>query len=193
MKVKRIVIGSYVENCYLLIDDNEKEVYIIDPGDGVEKVIKTINDLQLKVKAVLITHGHFDHTNGIKKIKEAFGVQVYMDLLDLPLVTDADQVDEDINEDDCFALGSDVIKAISTPGHTKGGMCFLCNDILISGDTLFRGSIGRTDMYGGDYAQLIDSIKSKLLVLPDEVMVYPGHGFSTTIGYEKATNPFLNE
>jgi len=193
MKVKRIVIGSYVENCYLLMDDNKTECYIVDPGDGVEKVIDTVNDLQLKVKAVLITHGHFDHTNGIKKIKETFGVKVYMNKLDLPLVTDSDSVDEDIKEGDCFDLGCDTIKAISTPGHSMGGMCFLCGDVLISGDTLFKSSIGRTDMYGGDYAQLIDSIKTKLLILPENVAVYPGHGFSTTIGYEKATNPFLNE
>jgi len=193
MKVKRIVIGSYVENCYLLIDDNETEAYIVDPGDGVEKVINTVNDLHLNIKAVLITHGHFDHTNGIKKVKEAFGVKVYMNKLDLPLVTDAEEVDEDIREGDVFELGNDTIKAISTPGHSMGGMCFLCGDKLISGDTLFKSSVGRTDMLGGSYSQLIDSIKTKLMIMPDDVTVYPGHGFSTTIGYEKATNPFINE
>ncbi len=193
MKVKRIVIGSYQENCYLLIDDNEKEAYIIDPGEGAEKVITTINSMQLTVKGVLVTHGHFDHTDGIKAVKEAFDVKIYMNKLDLPLVTDSHLVDEDMADGDTFELGGEIIKVIATPGHSMGGMCFLCGSTLISGDTLFKNSIGRTDMYGGSFPQLIDSIKTKLLILPEAVTVYPGHGFSTTIGYEKATNPFLNE
>jgi len=191
MIVKRIPIGSYVENCYLLIDDDTSEAILVDPGEGVEKVINMIISLKLDLKAVIITHGHFDHSDGIKQVKSSFDVKVHMCKLDLPLVTDKELVDDDIKEGEVFSVGKNEITAIFTPGHTMGGMCFLCGDILISGDTLFKTSIGRTDMYGGNYEQLINSIKTKLFSLPDDTVVYPGHGFSTTIGDEKATNPFL--
>ncbi len=191
MEIKRIVTGSYAENCYLLINYETGSAFMIDPGDEPQVVIDEVNRLNLKIKAVLITHGHFDHTNSIKTIKEKLNVKIYMNKLDLPLVSDPDAVDEDIKDGDVFTLGDIKVKAIATPGHSMGGMCFMTDNILFSGDTLFEGSIGRTDLQGGDYSQLINSIKSRLLPLPDDTVVYPGHGGVTTIGQEKVYNPFL--
>ncbi|MDD4689348.1 MAG: MBL fold metallo-hydrolase [Eubacteriales bacterium] len=191
MNVKRFPIGEYVENCYMLTTEESSEAILIDPGDGVQKVIDFANSQQLDIKTVLITHGHFDHTNGLKDLKNAFDCTVYMNKLDLPLVTDAHLVDEDVKDGDNFKLGNYTIKAITTPGHSLGGVCYICDNMLFSGDTLFKGSIGRTDLLGGNYDVLINSIESKLFILPDEIEVFPGHGFSSTIGIEKRTNPFF--
>lgn len=191
MIIKSIVTGSYYENCYFLIEENTGKAIIIDPGADFEAVKKAIDDYRTDVECVLITHGHFDHTDSLKQLTNNIDAPIYMNLLDKPLLKNPEITIEDIKDGDTFSLGNTKVYAIATPGHSEGGMCFLCGGDLFSGDTLFQGSVGRTDLPGGSYPVLINSIKSRLMALPDDITVYPGHGGTTTIGHERATNPFL--
>ncbi len=207
MKIKTFVEGPIDANNYLLIDEESKEAVLIDCSSARPEFIQAVRNSGVNLKYILLTHGHFDHLLGIDGFKEAFGIDTYIaedDLNQVKLVPDMMQMFlgvapvevssslKFVKEGDEFKIGSIVIKAISTPGHTKGGMCYLAEDKLFSGDTLFQGSVGRCDLLDGDLKAIVESIKEKLFALPDNTTVFPGHGAKTTIGYEKSYNEILN-
>lgn len=207
MEIKTFVEGPIEANNYLLIDEKSNEAVLIDCSSARLEFIKAIKDSGVKLKYILLTHGHFDHLLGIQDFKNEFGVETYVnqdDLTQVRLVPDmmqmfagmlpvpVPQIVNFVKDGDEFKIGDIVIKAISTPGHTKGGMCYLVGDKLFSGDTLFKGSIGRCDLLDGNLKDITKSIKEKLFLLPDDTVVYPGHGAKTTIAYEKKYNEILN-
>lgn len=198
MIIKRIPAGIYAANCFLLMDDPTKNAAIIDPGGDGDDIIKEIEKLGAKPQYILLTHGHFDHVGAVDELRGKYNIPVYINKNDEELINSGVEVfgkigspNNPLSDNMVISLGELKIRCIETPGHTPGGMCFLVQDALFTGDTLFAGSIGRTDFVGGDFNSIIKSIKSKLLVLMDDVKVYPGHGLTTTIGVERVSNPFL--
>lgn len=204
MIVKRIPAGVYAANCYLLIDDKSNECAVIDPGGDCDDIIKEINSVEVIPKFVLLTHGHADHIGAVGELTDEFGIKAYINKWDGDLINEgaymfgpliykgeAVEFNMNIKEGDTFKIGDSFISCIETPGHSPGGMCFLIDNMVLTGDTLFLRSIGRTDLIGGDFDTLIHSIKTKLMALEDNIIVLPGHGPQSTIGYEKANNPFL--
>lgn len=196
--------GAYGTNCYIVYDESSNYGFVIDPGEDGDEIINIINKKCIKIKFIILTHGHFDHTGAVNMIKNEFKIPVFINEKDNALVSgdgknngnllqssDTIIIDRFINDGEIINYGNESLKIIYTPGHTEGGISVQIGNVLFSGDTLFRSSIGRTDFKGGSYEQLIDSIKKKLLVMPDETEVYPGHGTSTTIGFERKNNPFL--
>ena len=203
MTLKIIPSGAFATNCFLLFMEEKKELLIIDPAADAGKIIAEAKKFPFDKARILLTHAHIDHISAAGKVAEAFNIP-YAELApgdhDMyksrenaipPYFPPADDLPEVKNFDPI-----DNCTVIELPGHTKGGSGFLFDDgkekFLISGDTIFCGSIGRTDLYGGDYAVLMKSITEKLLVLPDDLTIYPGHGGETTIGFEKKHNPYLN-
>lgn len=198
MVVETIIAGMYEENCYLLIDDKTKECGIIDPGGNAKGIENVIKSKGLDAKFILITHGHADHVDGVEEIANDLNIPFYISKIDEEYMAKDNFVfgtlpkaSMYLKEGDTVTLGSHTIKVIETPGHTKGGLCFLVDDLLFTGDTLFQGSVGRSDFIGGDMGELINGIKTKLLPLGDDIKVFPGHGPSSTIGFEKIRNPYL--
>lgn len=201
MLIKRIPAGVYAANCYIVMDEETKEALIMDPGGDEEDIISIIEELDAKVKYILLTHGHADHTGGVSLLKKKYEVPVYINKRDEDLMLDGAfmfgtfgsgvRADKNLSDGDKIELGNKEIKCIETPGHTPGGVCYLVDKYLFTGDTLFTGSIGRTDLPGGDFNTIISSIKGKLLILNDETIVLPGHGPQSTILREKQKNPFL--
>lgn len=199
MKIGIIPAGSYMTNCYIVIDETTNESIVIDPGDDAKRLLEEFDKTHSHLNFIILTHGHADHTAAVAEFKNKYNVDVYMSKKDSELIGKEEYMfgnhDENANkfvkDGDTLKFGSKSIKCIETPGHTPGGMCYLIEDFLFSGDTLFNSSIGRTDFPGGDYAVIINSIKNKLMVLNDTVKVYPGHGEATTIGFERQSNPFL--
>ena len=207
LTVKTFVEGPIDANNYLLIDEESKEAVLIDCSSSRREFIDAIKQTGCKLKYVLLTHGHFDHVMGVDAFKDEFNVEVYMakeDLNQIDLIpqmlgmfvgTPSDfkpEISHFVKDGDEFKIGNTVIKSISTSGHTKGGMCYLVDNKLFSGDTLFYGSCGRCDMLDGNLSEIIKNIKEKLFVLPDDIEVYSGHGMKTTIGHEKKYNEILN-
>ncbi len=200
MIVKTYPIGIYEENIYVLIDEKSKDACIVDPGGNAKILIKKIEELGCNIKFILLTHGHFDHVEALNEVSSRFNVPVYINDIEVEFMkkdrTVYGQAPNNyiaINEGDTIPFGNGSIKAIHTPGHTKGGMCYLYEDAIFTGDTLFKGAVGRSDFIGGDFSELITGIKSKLLVLDSDIKVYPGHMESSTIGFEKARNPYLQD
>jgi hydroxyacylglutathione hydrolase len=209
--IKKFMFGPFQENTYLLWDEITSECAVIDPGCYNETEEKNFANFialnNLKVKYLLCTHCHIDHIIGCACIKEKYNPPFYVPELDLPLLQNAGQQasafnlklkpppahDNIITEDLVLYLGDKKLEFISTPGHTPGEYCIYLKDekICITGDVLFKGSIGRTDLWGGDYDALMDSITNKLFTLPDDVTIYPGHGENSKIGIEKTQNPFF--
>ncbi|MBD5401752.1 MBL fold metallo-hydrolase [bacterium] len=207
MLLKTYIEGPIDANNYLLIDDDSKEAVLIDCSAARPELINEIKNLGVKLKYILLTHGHFDHILGVDKFSEEFSVDAFVAEDDLAqvkatpemikmftgLAVDAvKNVSNFVKDGDEFFIGNLKIKAIATPGHTEGGMCYLVEDKLFSGDTLFQRSIGRTDFPGGNFGKISHSIKEILFKLPEETEVYPGHGPKTTIGFEKKYNDILN-
>ncbi|CDZ75036.1 hydroxyacylglutathione hydrolase [Peptoniphilus sp. ING2-D1G] len=193
----RLVLGAYQTNCYIVFDEINRAV-VIDPGYQSEDIIKTIKDKELIVDKIIITHAHPDHFGAVKELCDYFGVKSYISEMDNPmLIRRSSQAGNEISGDvlvkngDSILLGEKEFKVMITPGHTPGGMCLLLDDVLFSGDTLFKGSIGRTDFEGGDYGQIMESL-NYLMTLPENTLVLPGHGPETTIKIEKQSNPFIN-
>lgn len=193
MIIKYFTLGSYSTNTYLVISGNE--AILIDIAENPSEVIDFIKKNDLKLKAIYATHGHFDHVLGVNEIKEVFRVPFYINERDLKILredarTSNIEVDGFIKEGDKIQIGNEYLTVLETPGHTMGSVCFLFEDGIFVGDTLFNGSIGRYDL-GGD-KELLKKSLNRILSLRDDLTVYPGHGLLTTIGYEKLTNPFLN-
>jgi hydroxyacylglutathione hydrolase len=207
MIFETIVVGELGVNCYLLADSETKEGIVIDPGAESGKILSAIRANGVKVLHILNTHGHFDHIGGNRGVAEATGAPIMINKEDEPFLSrasksaamygltaeDSPAPSSNLADGDIIRFGKYSMKAIHIPGHSPGGSCFYLEKegLLISGDSLFADSIGRTDLPGGSQAQLVQSIRSKLLVLPDDTRVFPGHGPSTTIGHEKKFNPYL--
>ena len=199
MIIEAIEAGMYDAICYILVEENTKECGIIDPGGDADRLISQIDGLNAKPKFILLTHGHMDHVGAVEELSEKYNIPFYISKADEEYMMNKDMMFGNLKkasgylkEGDALDLGDEIIHVLETPGHTEGGLSFLLNDdIVFTGDTLFRGSVGRTDFAGGDMGTLIRSIKEKLLPLDDEVTVYPGHGNMSTIGFEKTHNPYL--
>jgi hydroxyacylglutathione hydrolase len=204
LKIDIIEVGVIVTNCYLVYDNGHG--IIIDPGDESEKILGMIDNAKVRIDKIVLTHGHIDHIHAVPEIKQATGAPVLIHPADATMLTDAkenlsyyhniafatDPADGFLNEDDTIEIGSGKLKVIHTPGHTPGGISLYSDGMLFSGDALFWGSIGRTDFPGSNHEDLINAITEKLLILPEDTKVYPGHGPETTIGYEKTINPWLS-
>ena len=211
MIVKMFTVGMLMTNCYLVGCEEKRKAVVIDPGfDGVkeaEKIMKSVDKEKLHVKYIVNTHGHSDHISGNRVLKEMTGALILIHELDAPMLVSSEKnfsyiygekatsppADKLLREGDIINVGNVKLKVIHTPGHSKGGISLLCDDIVFTGDTLFAGSIGRTDFPDASYKEIMNSITQKLSVLPDNLKVYPGHGPTSTIGEEKRSNPFLQE
>lgn len=205
MKVIRIPAGIYAANCYIIYSETTKDGIIVDPGGDADVILNTIKENNLKIKHIVLTHGHGDHIGGVMELLDVLKVPLLVHEDDVKMISDAKMnlsnimpigaielnPDKILKDRDIIPFGDLEAEIIHTPGHTLGGICIKIGDNLITGDTLFQGSIGRTDLEGGDYDTIIKSIKENLLVFPDDTIVWPGHGVQTTIGSEKRNNPFL--
>lgn len=200
-------VGPLACNCTILGDEEAHEAIVIDPGDEIGRIHRRLTELGLTLKQILITHAHIDHVGGALKLKKLTGAPIFLNQNDLPLLKmmemqagwlgvstpETASPDESLTDGLCVGLARYPAQVLHTPGHTQGSVClhFAPLKLLIAGDTLFAGSIGRTDLPGGNFDQIIDSIHSRLLILPDETEVLPGHGPVTTIGEERKSNPFV--
>ena len=207
MLLNTVVVTEFMTNCYIVGDDSTREAVVIDPGGEAEKILREVEKMGVTVTAVVNTHAHVDHIGALRDVKDALGVSVMLHPGELPVLKSASRMarlfgvtiddppepDRLLKEGDEIAVGGMVLKVLETPGHSPGGISLVTSDgkVCFAGDSLFAGSIGRTDLPGGDYNTLIQSIKSKLIPLGDDVKVFTGHGPATTIGTERRYNPFL--
>ncbi|QNN74301.1 MBL fold metallo-hydrolase [Vagococcus carniphilus] len=208
IQVKQIITGPIEENCYLIY--NDQHILIVDPGNDAETIKKEIESLSLNVAAILITHAHYDHIGALEEIREFYHVPVYISPIEQSWLSDPElnlsglMRHDDIPDVRCqpaefefenyqsYTLGDMTFKVVPTPGHSPGSLSFIFDDFVITGDALFSGSIGRTDLPFGSSEDLLNAVKNELFTLPDEFRAYPGHREPTTIGKEKRTNPFFN-
>lgn len=203
--IKKLEVGLiFKTNCYIIFDEETKDALVIDPGYADEEIVRYIKDTELKVKYIYLTHCHFDHILGAKWLKEILGVPIACldkeenNLKDEYVTLGKEFVSEAVVlspdkvffENDEIVIGNLVFKVIHTPGHTSGSSCLYGEEILISGDTLFKGTYGRCDLPTGNLSQIVKSIRTKLYELPDNTIVYSGHGEQTTIGKERLNEDF---
>ena len=207
MLLSTVVVTEFMTNCFIVGDDATKEAIVIDPGGEAGRIVQEIKNLGVEVKAVVNTHAHVDHIGALKEIKNTFNAEIMLHNLELPILQTASRMgrlfgvsieeppepDRFLADGDQVSCGSLTLTVIETPGHSPGGISLVTSDgqYCFAGDTLFAGSIGRTDLPGGDYHTLIQSIKTRLIPLGDDVKVLPGHGPATTMGNERRYNPFL--
>ena len=205
MILEKLKLGSYKANCYIVGSEKSKDVIIIDPGSESKRVKELIFENSYNPKLILLTHGHGDHIGAVGDLKQEYNIPVYIHKSDKDMLKDSSlnftnmmfkngisiNADKLVEEGDTITIDNMKFQVIHTPGHTEGSICLIHKKVLFSGDTLFRGSIGRTDFPGGSYDKIINSIKEKLLTLDEKTVVYPGHEDSTTIKFEKENNPFL--
>lgn len=203
--IECLPVGPLQANCYILGCEKTGSCAVIDPGGDASRILSRIQALRLKVEAIINTHGHIDHIAANKKIKDATGAPIMIGEKDARMLTSAAAnlsmlggrpfssypADRTLKEGDRIKLGELELRVLETPGHTAGGISLVVGDVVFTGDTLFAGSIGRTDFPGGSFEEIIKSIKEKLLPLGDDVRVLPGHGPESVIGEEKVSNPFL--
>lgn len=198
MLVKKTVLGVYQENAYVIVDDATRDALIIDPGDEGESLVRYLESLKINLKAILLTHGHVDHVGAVDAVKDAFSVPVYISEIDMKFIEQRKmafgkmkRADFFLKEGDEFIFAGKKVQIIETPGHSRGSLSYYVDGLLFSGDVLFQNSVGRTDLPGGNMEELIYSIKEKLMKLPGETRVFPGHGPETTLAMEKAFNGYL--
>ena len=200
MIIKSLPVGPLYTNCFIIGCKDTKEAAVVDPGGDSDKILMLLAEDKLTLKYIINTHGHFDHVAGNKKLKETTGAKILIHEEDATLLTtpsmglSADNLqaaDEFMKDGDKITFGNITLEVLHTPGHTLGGVSLYTDGHVFVGDTLFAGSIGRTDFPGGNYDTLINSVKDRLFPLGDEVLVYSGHTAETTIGNEKKYNPFF--
>lgn len=201
-----LTVGPFASNCYLVWEEPSREALIIDPGGDRDDITAAVEARSLRPKRILLTHGHPDHCFHAGDLAGHYGASIAMHTLDVGLLTDSLPIaelyydlstyvpfvpDELLEDGEVIRLDESQIRVLHTPGHSRGGLCFKTEAGVFCGDTIFAGSIGRTDFPGGSHQQLIESIRTKLLVLPDDTPLRPGHGPSTTVGVERTTNPYV--
>jgi len=205
--IKELIVGPLMANCFICGCSKTKEAVVIDPGGDADTILLSLADAGLKVKYIINTHGHFDHVSANGKMKDATGADILIHPLDAPMleklssnaaffgvsVENSPPCDQTLEEGDSVSFGEITLKVIHTPGHTPGGISLYTDGVVFVGDTLFSGSIGRTDFPGGDFNTLISSNKTKLFKMEDDMRVFSGHGPETSIGMEKRHNPFVGQ
>lgn len=205
MIIKELVVGPIGANCIILGCEKTLKAAVIDPGDEGDRILAELAKEKLTLECIINTHGHFDHVGGNKRLKEVTGANILIHAEDAPMLEHLEEMamafgmrmensppaDKTVADGDMISFGEISLKVIHTPGHSPGGISLQSDGFIIAGDTLFQGSIGRTDLPGGDYDTLISSIKTKLLTLDTKTKVYTGHGPATVIEFEKKHNPFL--
>ena len=194
MFINKLVVGPIAANCYIVGSESTKEGMIIDPGDDTDEILKHVKELGLKIKLLVLTHSHPDHIGATIPVKQATGAEVAIHTdgaryLSQQISSTADRL---LKGGDSIDIGDLHFTVLHTPGHSPDGICLLGYGVLFSGDTLFNFGIGRYDLPGGNLNLLMNNLHTKLMVLPDETIVYPGHGPDTTIGTERRANPFLH-
>ncbi len=206
MILEILTVGALETNCYILGEEKTKQCVVIDPGGDFEIIEEHLNKLRLKVKYIILTHGHVDHIGALSQLKKATKAEILIHSKDSAMLYDPNQnlsifsgdeiiatkADKALEEGDAIECGGIKLEVLHTPGHTPGSISLLTDKMIFTGDALFCGSIGRTDFPGSSYQKLIRSIKDKILSKEDELIIYPGHGPSSTIGEERKNNPFLN-
>jgi glyoxylase-like metal-dependent hydrolase (beta-lactamase superfamily II) len=208
-QIDTIIVGPFEVNCYLLWDDKTKDLVIIDPGDSAEGIARQITARGCTPRAILLTHGHGDHIGGVATLLQKYGIPLVAGRGEEQYLADPKfnlsgefglpitlpPADRLVADEEIVQYGSISLQALATPGHTAGGVSYLDGEegFLFCGDTLFQGSVGRTDFPGSSLQSLMQSIQKKILTLPDEIVCYPGHGPRTTVGAERRSNPFLLE
>ncbi len=204
MIIERLEVGPFSTNCYIVGAEVGGEGMIIDPGDKAGRILKKAEEHRLDIKQIVLTHGHIDHTGALKKVAEKTGAGVAVHADDAAILgkqpmgivlglfyPNPPPPDRLLQDGDFIEVGGLRFTVLHTPGHTQGGICLVGEGVVFSGDTLFDHSIGRTDLAGGDYDKIVGSIQTKLMMLPDETIIYPGHGGRTTIGVERRENPYI--
>lgn len=207
MIIKTLVVGPIMANSFILGCEETREAAVVDPGDEADRILLGLAESSLRLNYIINTHGHLDHVGANKRLKEITGAPILIHHLDAPMLNqvassaaawgiaadNSPPPDREIEEGDDVKFGNIVLKVIHTPGHTPGGISLCTDREVFVGDTLFAGSIGRTDFPGGSFEMIKKSIQQKLFALDDDVKVYPGHGPVTTIGEERRANPFVGE
>jgi glyoxylase-like metal-dependent hydrolase (beta-lactamase superfamily II) len=205
LQVEPLIVGPLFSNCYIVWDDEANEGVVIDPGDDAEAILKRVKELGINVKYILATHGHFDHVGAVMPLKRELKAEFFAHKGDFFFIEDGvtsargwgvhieqpPTPDRFIEEGDTVKIGKFKLKVLHTPGHSPGGVSFLNDRMVFCGDTLFQGSIGRTDFRQGSFEDISQSIKTRLYVLPDDTIVYTGHGPITSIGDEKKFNDYV--
>jgi hydroxyacylglutathione hydrolase len=205
--IKTLVVGPIMANSFIVGCEETREAAVIDPGDEADRILLALAESGLVVKFIINTHGHLDHVGANKRLKEITGAPILIHPLDAPMLNqvassaaawgitadNSPPPDREIEDGDKVTFGNIILKVIHTPGHTPGGISLSTDHEVFVGDTLFAGSIGRTDFPGGNFETIKKSIQQKLFTLNDDVKVYPGHGPATTVGVERRTNPFVGE
>jgi hydroxyacylglutathione hydrolase len=202
-------VGIIHTNCYIVMGDSSKEGVVIDPGGDAAKITRAAAQVGLKCSAVLVTHGHMDHVGAVGKVAEALEAPVMISKAEAPMLQGMARgfgrlgsvmvskpkqgALQYLEPEQTIPFGDRAARAVPTPGHTPGSMSFIVGDDVFCGDLVFQGSVGRTDLRGGSLSQLTDSVRRYIFTLPDRARIYPGHGPSTTVGAEKATNPYLRD
>ena len=207
MEIKRLIVGMVQTNCYIAVHSETKEAVIVDPGDEAARIEDALAQTGAKAKAILLTHGHFDHVTAMEELRRDLGVPVYACEQEQAVLADPDKnlsvqfqggglhlkADMLLKDGETFEAAGYTFQMLHTPGHTPGGCCyyFPYEDVIFTGDSLFCGSIGRTDFKGGSMSDLVRTVKEKIMTLPEHTEVYPGHNDTTTIENERMYNPYL--